>query len=370
MASQTYVKRGKGYEAKLVLTSEADVVSSQYEVYVDIAHEWGSALMPSARLAATASPGDTEVTLTTTSGLSVGSFVIFGSGAAEHRKLTAVDTDTNIVSFTGGLEYKHPVNSSLLKMTRATRDSALHYSYDFSAGDLDSCGRYHIRWVYIVSGEATNVDQFIEVYQPYTSSGEFFDLYPEYETAWDDKFDDTERIIRNIINTYCGQNFNFYSNKTQLFDGEDSKTLNTGMRIENLIQVIMYPNSDITGSVVVDKKVREYVKVKPSDEIVRDSTVNVAMQVDAISKFSSNREYEITADWGWYHVPGPITQAAVLLLAEYMSDDSTFRKRHIKSMIMDSEAVTFDGKNQSGSTGNIDVDVLLLDFTKFIIGMV
>lgn len=352
MSTQTFVKRGKPYTAKLLLDSEADLVLSQYQVYVSINHEWSSSLSPSVRISSPVSPGDTEIQVSDGSIFSAGDFIIFGAGATEYNIIDSIND--NLITLTNPVTGSHRINTTVIQMQAATRDSALHYSYEFSEWDTLSSGQYHIRWVYIQSGDSFVVDKYIEVYQPYITSSEFFDIYPELEASWDDKFDSLERMIRNKINTYCGQKFDFYGNKTQIFDGNNQRTLEVGMRLANIDRVIVYPEMNITNDVTIANNSHRFIYLRDRENIV---------------KFGCNQEFEITGDWGWEQVPVNVTQAAEILLTEHMDESSSIKTHGVKSMMMDSESITFSD-SVADSTGNIDADVLLLDYTIFIIGVV
>ena len=86
-------------------------------------------------------------------------------------------------------------------------------------------------------------------------------------------------------------------------------------------------------------------------------------------KFMSDIFYIVRADWGWDSVPTNITEAASILLYDYFNDDSAYAKHGISNAKMDQYSLTFTDAAMSG-TGNIEADVLLMDYTIYTMGMI
>jgi hypothetical protein len=77
----------------------------------------------------------------------------------------------------------------------------------------------------------------------------------------------------------------------------------------------------------------------------------------------------VEGDLGWRFVPNNIEQAADLLLEDMMNDDSIYRRHGIYSADMDVLKIQ-TGQNFYESTGNIDADILLMDYTLFVMDYV
>jgi hypothetical protein len=243
---------------------------------------------------------------------------------------------------------------------------------------LNAAGRYRADFLYTISGTEYTQSQYINVYTPYITSTAFFEDYPELEDDWSDKFDKIEKKVRNIINTFCGQSFEYYPNKTIEISGSGRNSLHLPFPITTLRTVtadvgtsdetIIHSYSDATVNNI--EKAKEphnfgatyYIKFKRS---TLDSP-NVLMLVNKFYKTSS---YTIDGDYGWQFVPNNIEQAAGLLIADQMNDDNQYRVHGIKRADMDAIDLHFSDKFYE-STGNIDADVLLMDYTLFVMDYV
>jgi hypothetical protein len=92
------------------------------------------------------------------------------------------------------------------------------------------------------------------------------------------------------------------------------------------------------------------------------------------SSFSEDDDFRIEGDFGWQFVPNNIEQAADLLMVDAMNDDSEIRRRGIIKVEYDTVRYEMAPRNSKASfyesTGNIDADVLLMDYTLFVMDYV
>jgi hypothetical protein len=246
----------------------------------------------------------------------------------------------------------------------ATRSSAGEYIYEFSADNMGSFGTHKIVWTYIKTSVTYTSTSYINVYAQYVSSGEFFDIYPELETAASDKFDSTERRVRSVIDTVCGQNFQSIKNKTLSFEGEDRETIYFGINCTSLIEATQKPDVDITGDCEITVESKAYVR-----RIEQLIPIATSEKMYLQPRFSENEFYLFRGNWGWDYVPTNITDAATLLIYDYLNDDNAYAKHGISQMKMDQYSLTFGASAMAG-TGNIEVDVLLMDYTLYTMGMI
>lgn len=266
----------------------------------------------------------------------------------------------------------------------ATRTSAGVYTYQLGQGasgiyTLSSSGIYRIKYTYTMSNTEYTQSQYINVYVPYTDADSFFEEYPEYIDKFEDVFDKFELKARNIINTYCGQAFDFYQNKSINIDGNNHYNLHLPYPISYLNKVTMnYGQSgqevlhDSSNSNLLKmEKVRQpgnfessyYLRFKSSS--TEFTSVFSESPSPVNNKFSSKNSYKVEGDFGWRYVPTNVQQAANLIIADLMNDDSEFRRHGIGSVSMDT--VSFNMKTSFyESTGNIEADVLLMDYTMFV----
>lgn len=268
--------------------------------------------------------------------------------------------------------------------TAATRSSTGVYTISYgqqSSGIyiLNSSGRYRADFAYTVSGTSYTQSKFFNVYTPYVEYEEFFEEYPELEEFFGAKFDKLERQIRNIINTFVGQTFDPYYNKTITMNGNNGYNLHLPLPIFNLKTVTA--DKGTTEEVLIhnyaDSSVDNIEKVRNQPFNFNTSyflrwkqqlldSVNMLLYTN---KFKHNVTFTIVGDYGWEYVPENIKQASILLIADAMNDDSSYRRHGIYSVDLD--IVKFQGKDKFyESTGNIDADILLMDYTLFVMDYV
>jgi hypothetical protein len=85
------------------------------------------------------------------------------------------------------------------------------------------------------------------------------------------------------------------------------------------------------------------------------------------NKFPQGSRVGVTGDWGWASPPSNIKQASALLIVDLLED--TRREHHsygITRLYQDTNRLEFDSSIFSESTGNLDVDVLLMDYVYWI----
>jgi hypothetical protein len=285
------------------------------------------------------------------------------------------DPDSNSVSAVLYHEFGDVVSGP----TVADRVSAGVYEVSYGqqpSGDfvLNSSGKYRVDFSFSTSSDPYKRSIYFNVYTPYTSSSDFFTEYPELSLANSSQFSSTESKIRNIINTYCGQSFEPFLDKTIVLNGNNHHTLHLPFPL-SVLKKVTYNLGETDESLLFDysnpslrsiQKVHQpfnfestyYIKFK------RDSNAGIRGSFD-IGKFKEESTYHISGDWGWSYVPEPVKQAANLLIADYFNTDSEYRRHGIYEVDMDILKFRM-GDNFYASTGNIDADTLLMDFTLFV----
>ncbi|MEY4333947.1 MAG: hypothetical protein RLZZ196_2690 [Bacteroidota bacterium] len=275
--------------------------------------------------------------------------------------------------------------------TAATRVSSGVYTITYgqqNSGEyiLNSAGLYRAEFSFSISGTSYTRSQTFFVYTPYATSADFFTLYPELQESFGSIFDIHEKRIRNVINTYCGQNFYYYPDKTLILDGNNHENLHLPIPILSIKKVTINPGDDdqeilhdVTDPTLNNiEKVRQPLNFQAS-YYIRYTNKSARRDYDAYDyrndrlyparKFHPKSDFKIEGDFGWEYVPENVNQAAILLLADSMNDDSEYRRHGIHSMDMD--VVKIQTKDSFyESTGNIDADVLLMDYTLFVMDYV
>jgi len=268
--------------------------------------------------------------------------------------------------------------------TNATRASAGIYNITYGQQAsglyiLKSAGKHRADFSYTVANTAYTQSIIFNVYVPYVTYEEFFAEYPELEPQNSNKFEKIEKRIKNIINAFTGQNFEPYYNQTVEIEGNGYKQLHLPLPIFNLktvkIDVGTSEEQNLHDSTQVTLDNMEKVKYQPfnfnssfyikwKNSLLESTTITMLS-----NRFKKTSQYSILGDYGWQYVPENIKQAAILLIADAMNDDSAYRRHGIYSVDLD--VVKFSMKdNFYESTGNIEVDTLLMDYTLFIMDYV
>jgi len=289
------------------------------------------------------------------------------------------DPDSNTVTVNLYHEFGDTVKSNVA----ATRSSEGVYTVTFGQEAsgiyvLQSAGKHQAAFTYSVSGDSYTQSQYINVYTPYITSTEFFTNHPELEDDFSSSFETVAKRARNIINTYCGQSFDYYPEKSFTIDGYNHKHLHLPLPVSTLRTVTMnygdndqeviHDYSDATLNNI--EKVRQPSNFESSYYLRYKGTVIQSSSNRLLgSKFKDGSDYKIEGDFGWRYVPDGVRQAADLIIADLMNDDSEYRRHGITNISMDTTTFAMTS-NFYESTGNIEADVLLMDYMMFIMDYV
>jgi hypothetical protein len=277
----------------------------------------------------------------------------------------------------------HEFGSLVSGPTNATRTSTGVYTitYGQSASGiyvLNSAGKHRADFTYTIGGTSYTQSQYINVYTPYITSTAFFNDHPELEDDWSDKFDKIEKKVRNIINTFCGQSFDYYPNKYIEISGSGKKSLHLPLPIATLRKVtanvgdsdesVLHDSTDATLNNI--EKSKEPHNFQSSYYIqFKKSVLDSVQTILTTARFDYDDDYKIEGDFGWRYVPNNIEQAADILIEDLMSGDSEFRRHAVTKVEMDVTRYDFR-ESFYETTGNIDADVLLMDYTLFVMDYV
>lgn len=258
------------------------------------------------------------------------------------------DPDDNEVS----VSLIHEWGDTVVDEADATRDGVGEYSYEFSSIDTESSGVHKILWGYEVSEVATTSIEYIDIYQPYTVAADFFEEFPHLENEYNTKFDALEIKGRAIVNTYCGQNFDYYPAKTLTVDGNNHNKLTLPASLRDLTSVTAVYTSGISDE---SGEITNYIEQVPNDDFF------VRYKAQA-TKFDTEAKYEVVGNWGWKWVPINVKKATEIIMADLVNDDALLRRHGVTDVYMDTHRMRFDDSIFFSSTGNIDADVLLMDY--------
>jgi hypothetical protein len=277
----------------------------------------------------------------------------------------------------------HEFGSLVSGPTAATRTSTGVYTITYGQEAsgiyiLNSGGKYKADFTYTISGTSYTQSQYINVYTPYADIDTFFTDHPDLEADYYEKFDKMEKRVRNIINTFCGQSFDYYPNKYIEISGSGKNTMHLPYPISTLTKVtvntgdedqtVIHDSTDPTINNI--EKTKEPHNFNSSYYIqFKRSYLDSVQTIIVASKFDVGDDYKIEGDFGWRYVPDNIIQAADLLLEDMMNGDSDYRRHGMTTVDMD--ILKYNTKDSFyESTGNIDADVLLMDYTLFVMDYV
>ena len=243
---------------------------------------------------------------------------------------------------------------------------------------LDAGGEYKVDFSYTVGSTVYTSTQYFFVYEPYISSTNFFAIHSGLQTNFSSSFSTYETKVRRIIGTFCGQDFYNFPNKTVTLDGNDSMALHLPKPLYVLTkvyadygdsdQLLIHDSSDSTNLNL--EKVRSFGNFESSWHVrfknKTTSNVNKRLMGD---KFTYKSDYRITGDWGWRFVPQNVQSASEILIADMMNNDSEYRNHRILDVSLDTTRMSFDA-DFLGSTGNTEADILLMDYTAYVMDYV
>ena len=237
--------------------------------------------------------------------------------------------------------------------TTASLDTGTTYEIAVPDEKLNAVGIYRIKWACDIGGSAFYSYTNFNVESPYLIETSFFANYPEFDIPdyQGTSFDVAEKNARRIIDTYCGQSFAPIFNKTLTLDGNGRNVLRTFPRLA-ILNTAYIDDVDYTTIVEIDPETHHYVRIKPS----LDTTTLT------YTKFPENTTIQLVGDWGWSYVPPNIEQATELLVMDLLDETrrETF-KYGLQRLWQDTQRFEFDPSIYN-TTGNLDVDVLLMDY--------
>ncbi len=254
----------------------------------------------------------------------------------------------------------HEWGDTVREPTLVSAGPGTTFTYTLTTEDTASAGVHRIVWTYTVATIEFSTTVHVKIYSPYTTSSVFFLEYPELESDCFDKFDGTESRVRKIIDTYCNQEFQYIKAKTLRLDGSGRDNLKLPLRGISFTEILRDAEDDVTELVEIDPMSEfwlRHTRTLPSNDprdFIWDESPNF---------FSKRATYSITGDFGWEYIPDSIEEAAKLLIADDLNQDSLYRK-HSVTFAGIGPVQTRYSPDVMASIGNVDADVLLMDFSR------
>lgn len=259
---------------------------------------------------------------------------------------------------TASVTVYYDLGDIVVAATAPTLVSGNNYSITISDDLMGAAGVYRIKWSCTISGTPFYAYTEFKVEEPYVDSSDFFSEFSDFDLPeFTGKFANTEKMARRIIDTYTGQSFQFIKNKTYKYDGNDRATLHLGSRLNSFTSVLV-DETDYTTAVRLDFRSKYFLQtIYPAPSVEEANTEDIRAKV-----FPRNSTIYVTGDWGWLSVPAEITQAAKLLIVDLFDDTRREHFRYGISKIEQGNNRLEFNKDIYNSTGNIDVDILLMDY--------
>ena len=247
----------------------------------------------------------------------------------------------------------HEYGDAIIEDAVATADTATNFSYNLDWKDLDSAGVYRVEWTANFATVATTRTSSFVLEDQYITYAEF-DTRNEFISISEDTFNKLERSAREIVDTYCGQSFQAVVNKTRNYYGSGKDTLHLNDRITKLTTVTI-DGEDDTAYFEIDRRSHRFLRFKQS--------------LDGSYIIGKSAEVSILGDWGWSFVPQNVEDAMDLVIQDLVTDDRASHRYNVVQSDHDTRRVKY-GNSMFETVGNLDADVLLMDYILFEIGYV
>lgn len=233
-------------------------------------------------------------------------------------------------------------------------------------------------WSYSLNGIATSQTTYVNVSTPYSTVSDIVDYYGFGTTQNQNNFKSekqiatAEKIARKVIDKYTNQNYGKrYGYQEVISYGADALWL-----IEPMLSIDqMYENEYLVIDNTQNPVFNDFgypVELTQTNKVVRvvnlDWNVIYDNQVDPTilyyGQFRPNVRYRFVGTIGWEYVPDDIKLCSTLLTGDYLSQDSAWRNKYLKTVNMSETSFTMADSAFNG-TGNLIVDSILDDYRNY-----
>lgn len=211
-------------------------------------------------------------------------------------------------------------------------------------------GPFVVKWYYSLEGtDYTRLEEH-QVVTPYFTRDELIEWDSDFTQTSAPKTIHLEKLVRHIIETYCGQKFG-YREGTITLTGTGNAVMYSSERIINLSGPLNHlPDG--------------YGIHWGASSLNNELNVKIPIQEEALyngstpRRFVNGRVYRLTGTFGWLSVPEAVKQAALYLAESFTCNESVWRERYIKSVR--AADWRFDYSEETfRSTGSLLADQLL-----------
>lgn len=175
-------------------------------------------------------------------------------------------------------------------------------------------------------------------------------------------FLETERVVRFVIHSYCGQTFG-QQKTVYAVEGHGENSLSLPRRLISLDSVKFLQNPIPRPGEMIGFVMNMPWEITADGWVIRQQPQmnNLDPVLDPPARFQRNMKYNVTGTWGYEGVPTAVEDAAKILVADYLCPDSKYVSRYIKDVKMSDWELEFADGAFKG-TGNSIADSLLLDY--------
>ena len=227
------------------------------------------------------------------------------------------------------------------------------YQYVVSDDLVNSFGAYRVKWSAVIGAATKNFYSTFNVERSYSNEDDFVINFPDYSSFDTNDYVRAERYARKTIESYVGQNFQFIQEKSMTLDGTGRESLALPYRLLDFSEVLI-GEEDVTALVEIDPASKRFLRfIEYVDDVGASSS----------SSFGDGAIVTINGNWGWYGVPPNVVDATELLMVDFLDDPKREHKRYgIQRIWQDTNRLEFASNIFEGSTGNLDVDAILIDY--------
>lgn len=217
-------------------------------------------------------------------------------------------------------------------------------------------------WNFVVDTYPFVITEQYMVTTPYAEWSKFVGMTPALSYA---DFKEREVVSRYIIEAFCGQKFFKESLKYNV--------IGSGMRSLSLPRSLLTLNSVTWPTWTIPGRPGDVISSNQAFiewEIYGDGWLirPVAHQeiIDLVHKerllFTRDMTYIVDGIWGFDSIPGPVVQAANILVEDFICDQHKYRDRYLKNVTFDKWDITFLPEAFE-TTGNVLADQMLQEFS-------
>lgn len=237
-----------------------------------------------------------------------------------------------------------------------------------------------ITWTYDVEGVThTTEPELVHIVRPYITLSMYNSQAFDMERLSPIEFKQLESVVRNVIDSYCRQDFQLESD-TKVVPGGSTNVLQLPARLASLNNIAIVNEAVTAGfgyegeygddsefeRARVDSlslySLNEYVTFDPGNPWQIRRRVGAEHPgrnpTQRYEFFANGRLYAIDGEWGWKQVPPPVQQAAAILVRDYLDDDSKWREKYVGVVRAADWRMEFFATGNE-TTGNANADMIL-----------